>query len=228
MPEQLLNRRSEAPRVTLKVQRLSQEPAPSPWPKRLALLLAVAVGGALLGQLGSAVVSRMLSGGNTGGAASPLTRATTLSERLSEIDALLVNHDAGAALVLIDDGLAHFPNEPQLTGLRRRADDELKNRFRYQAFEQLLAKRNFGGAIALYDEISPDSSYRHRASQELPALRARYIAEQLEAGQAAAKFGQCPEARLIAARIQALDPSHGGARELIETCAGEGPAGRHP
>ncbi len=67
MPEQLLNRRSEAPRVTLKVKRLSQEPAPSPWPKRLALLLAVAVGGALLGQLGSAVVSRMLGGGNSGG-----------------------------------------------------------------------------------------------------------------------------------------------------------------
>lgn len=225
MPEQLLNRRSETPRVTLKVQRLASEPAKSPWPKRILLLLAVAVGGALLGQLGSALLSRLLGGGSNGGG-SVVTRAATLPERLAEIDALLVSRDTGAALVLIDDALARFPNEAQLTALRRRAEDELKNRFRYQAFELLLAKRNFGGAMALFEEISADSPYRHRAAQELPTVRARYIAEQLDAGQAAAKLGQCPEARLLAARIQALEPSHSGARELIETCAADGQARR--
>jgi hypothetical protein len=228
MPEQLLNRRSEAPRVTLKVQRLAHEPASSPWPKRLLLLLAVAVGGALLGQLGSALVSRLLSGNSSGGAGSTLTRAATLNERLGEIDALLMSRDSGSALVLIDDALTRFPSDPQLNALRRRAEEELKNRFRYQAFEQLLAKRNFGGALALFEELSADSPYRQRAAQELPALRSRHIAEQFEAGQMAAKLGQCPEVKLIAARIQAIEPSHSGARELIESCAGDGQAARRP
>lgn len=212
----------------MKVQRLASEPARSPWPKRLALLLAVAVGGALLGQLGSAVVSRLLGGSPGNSSGSVVTRAATLPERLGEIDGLLAHRDTGAALVLIDDGLARFPNDPQLNALRRRADDELKNRFRYQAFEQLLAKRNFGGALALFDEISADSPYRHRAAQELPTLRARYVAEQLDAGLAAAKLGQCPEARQIAGRIQAIEPSHSGARELIEACSADGPTARRP
>ena len=154
----------EAPRVTLKVQRLSQEPAPSPMAQAPSPPLGGGGGGALLGQLGSAVVSRMLGGGNTGGAAIP--HHATTCRAPGRIDALLVNHDAGAALVLIDDGGA-LSQQPQLTGLRRRADDELKNRFRYQAFEQLASPNWLWRRDCALRRISPDSSYRHRASREL-------------------------------------------------------------
>ncbi len=228
MAEQLLSRRSEAPRVTLKVQRAIQPTATSPWPRRLLLLLGVAVGGAILGQLGSTLLSTMLQGRSGNGGASILTRATSLPERIAEIDGLLLSRDSSAALLLIDDALAHFPNEPQLVTLRRRTEEELRNRFRYQTFEQLLAKRNYAAALALFDEISADSPYRHRAAQDLPSLRARFAAEQFDAAQAAAKLGQCDEARQLVSRVQALDPSHAGARAISESCNSDAASNRRP
>lgn len=225
MAEQLLTRRSEAPRVTLKVQRVAQPTTASPWPRRLLLLLGVAVGGAILGQLGSSLLSNMLQGQSS---SSIVTRAVSLADRKAEIEGVLLSRDSSAALLLIDDALAHFPNEPQLLTLRRRTEEEVRNRFRYQAFEQLLAKRNYAAAMALFDEIGTDSPYRHRAAQELPTLRARLVAEQFEAAQVAAKLGQCAEARLLASRVQALDPSHVGARALGENCGADPAASRRP
>lgn len=228
MAEQLLTRRSEAPRVTLKVQRVANPSAASPWPRRLLLLLAVAVGGAILGQLGSTVLSRMLQANRAGGSSSIVTRAMSLAERQAEIEGLLLSRDSSAALLLIDDALAHFPNDPQLVALRRRTEDELRNRFRFQSFELLVAKRNYAAALALYDEISADSPYRHRAAQELPVLRARYVAEQIEAAQIAAKLGQCAEARLLASRVQAIDPAHAGARAIEGSCGADSTSSRKP
>ena len=227
MAEQLLTRRSEAPRVTLKVQRVANPTTGSPWPRRLLLLLGVAVGGAILGQLGSALLSSMLQGRGSNGS-SIVTRAASLAERQAEIDAVLLSRDASAALLLIDDALAHFPNDPQLVALRRRTEEDVRNRFRYQAFEQMIAKRNFPAALALFDELGNDSPYRHRASQELPALRARYIADQMEAAQAAAKLGLCSEARQLAGRVQALEPAHSGARTLNESCTTDTSTARRP
>ena len=104
-------------------------PSTMEWPKRLLVLLGVAVGGALLGQLGSSLFTSVSSRGG-GGSASVLTRAGSLPERQAEIDALLGNRDYGAALLLIDEALLRFPGDAGLAAQKRRVEEEIKNRFR--------------------------------------------------------------------------------------------------
>jgi hypothetical protein len=225
MAEQLLSRRPENNRTTRKVEPIPLHAPPSRWYQRILLLLVIAVGGALVGHLGSQLTSRLLSDRTVaqpalphGGVSAALSEAATVSDRLLEIDQHMGNRDFGTALLLCDEALAFFPGDSQLQGRRQHAEDELHNRFRYQMFEQAAARRNYAAALALFNEIPADSLYKFRATQELPSVRSHLVGERLTAAQTAVKLGQCNEARVYAEGVLALDSSSSSARAVLAQC----------
>lgn len=237
MAEQLLSRRPENNRTTRKVEPIPLNQTSPPWYQRIVMLVLIAGGGAVVGHLGSQLTARLLSGRSAGaitalqqrpgGAPALLSAATTLSERLIEIDQHLAGRDFGTAFLLCDEALLLFPSENQVLVRRQHAEDELHNRFRYQMFEQAASRRNYTAAVALYNEIPSDSTYKLRAMQELPAIRSHIVGEKLSAAQTAAKLGECGEARLYANGVLAIDGSSLAARAVLEQCpakAGAAPA----
>jgi hypothetical protein len=233
MAEQLLSRRPESNRTTRKVEPISLIRPNPPWYQRVVMLILIAGGGAVVGHLGSQLTSRLLSGRSVtlpqrpgGVAPSLLSAAPSLSERLIEIDQHLSGRDFGTALLLCDEALTMFPSENQVLVRRQHAEDELHNRFRYQMFEQAATRRNYTAAVALYNEIPADSTYKLRAMQELPALRSHIVGEKLSSAQTAAKLGECSEARLYAGGVLAIDGASLAARAVLEQCPATGNANR--
>src|SRR3569832_1709755 len=100
MAEQLLSRRPENNRTTRKVEPISLRPRSAPWYQRILLLAVIAVGGALVGHLGSQLMARLLSdrppasallGSGRSGVIASLSAATSESDRLIEIDLHMQN-----------------------------------------------------------------------------------------------------------------------------------------
>lgn len=226
MAEQLLSRRPEHNRSTRKVEPIPLHAQRVPWYQRVALLTLIAVGGAVVGHLGSQLTARLLAGraaprllpSGPGVVAASLSSANSLSDRLVEIDEHMSNRDFGTALLLCDEALTLFPGDNQLQGRRQHAEDELHNRFRYQMFEQASARRNYAAALALFNEIPADSLYKFRAAQDLPSVRSHLVGERLAAAQSAAKLGQCNEARVYAESILVLDAASVSARAVLDQC----------
>jgi len=188
------------------------------------LTILIAFGGAVLGSLGSQVVAyltaeRAAPGPATARAASGLlSKATGAPERLAEIDQALQSRDFGTALLFAEEGLRLYPGDGQFNAKRQRAEDEIQNRFRYQALQSALTRQNFAAAMALFDEIQADSAFKLKATQELGTAREHFIAEQLRDGQAAARLALCAEAKSSAQAVLTLDSSNASARTLLTEC----------
>ena len=190
------------------------------------LTILIAFGGAVLGSLGSQVVA-YLTAERTAPSVTPsmaraasglLSKHLTAADRLQEIDQALQSRDFGTALLFSEEGLRLFPGDGQFNTKRQRAEDEIQNRFRFQALQSALTRRNFSAAMALFDEIQADSAFKFKATQELGTAREQYIAEQLRDGQAAAKLAQCAEAKSSAQAVLTLDTSNSAARALLAEC----------
>jgi hypothetical protein len=231
MPEQLLSRRPEGKRTTRKVEPIAAHP--TPWYQRALILIAIAAGGALLGNLGSQLTAYLLirpSGPATGAAngSTLLSNAPSLAARLNQIDQHLASRDFGTALLLCDEALAIYFSNSQVQIRRQRAEGELHNRFRYQMFEQAAARRNYAASLALWSEIPADSTYKVRATQELPTVRSHFVGERLSDAQTAQRLGQCNEARTYADSVLAIDRASVAARAVLDQCGaggGSAPAG---
>lgn len=201
------------------------------WHQRALLLMLIAVGGAVVGHVGSQLLARFLSArapvqGPTyssakRGDSAPLSGASSSAERLREIDTHLRNRDFGTALLLCDEAQGLFPGDRELLGRRQRAEDELHNRFRYQMFEQAAARRHYAAALALFNEIPADSAYKLRAAQALASVRSHFISEWLATAETAARLGQCNEARLYAAEILSIDGANVAARAVMAECSSQ-------
>jgi hypothetical protein len=135
-----------------------------------------------------------------------------------EIDQALQSRDFGAALLFAEEGLRLYPGDGQFNAKRQRAEDEIQNRFRFQALQAALTRQNFSAAMALFDEIQADSAFKSKATQELGSAREQYIAEQLRDGQAAAKLAQWAEAKTSAQAVLTLDSGNAAARTLLADC----------
>lgn len=228
MAEQLLSRRPENNRTTRKVEPISLRPRGGPWYQRILILVVIAGGGALVGHLGSQLMARLLTGRQPGaglagngarpGVVASLSAATTVSDRLIEIDQHMQNRDFGTALLLCDEALWLFPGEGQLLARRQHAEDELHNRFRYQMFQSAAAKRNYSAALALFNEIPAESMYKTRAMQELPSVRSHAVGDWLASAQMAVKLGQCAEARVYAQGVLSLDSGSVPAKAIMDQC----------
>ena len=218
-----LPKRADQQRNTTKV-----EPLPRPGRFNLkvsggVLTLLIALGGAVLGSLGSQVVAFLTAertpSGTAGSAATGLlSKLTTAGERLFEIDQALQAGEFGTALLFAEEGQRIFPGDPRFAGKQKRAEDEIQNRFRYQTMQAAIARLNFAAAMALFEEIPADSAFKGRASQDLGKAREQYIAEQLRDGQAAAKLALCDEAKSCAQAVLTVDSDNTTARSLIAEC----------
>lgn len=188
------------------------------------LTLLIALGGAVLGSLGSQVVAfltaeRSAPAGTPGRAATGLlSKAPTAGERLFEVDQALQTGEFGTALLLAEEGQRLFPGDPRFSGKQKRAEDEIQNRFRYQTMQAAIARLNFAAAVALFDEIPGDSAFKSKATGELASAREQYIAEQLRDGQAAVKLALCDEAKMSARAVLTLDSENAAARGLLAEC----------
>jgi hypothetical protein len=192
------------------------------------LTLLIALGGAVLGSLGSQVVAfftaeRTSPAGTRGQAATGLlSKAATPGERLFEIDQALQAGEFGTALLFAEEGQRLYPGDPRFAGKQKRAEDEIQNRFRYQTMQAAIARLNFAAAVALFDEIPADSAFKGKASQDLGKAREQYIAEQLRDGQTAVKLALCDEAKTCAQAVLTVDSDNTTARSLIAECEKSG------
>lgn len=190
------------------------------------LTILIALGGAVLGSLGSQVVAFFTSAAERssnsavqGRAVSGLlSKGATAPDRLLEIDQLLQSRDFGTALLFCEEGLRLYPGDTRFNAKRQRAEEEIQNRFRYQSMQSAIGRLNFAAAMALYEEISADSTFKLKATQELGSARDQYIAEQLRDGEAAAKLAQCSEAKACAQAVLNLDKDNAAARTLVAEC----------
>lgn len=187
------------------------------------LTLLIALGGAVLGSLGSQVVAfltaeRSAPAGTPAHATGLLSKAPTAGERLFEVDQALQAGEFGTALLLAEEGQRLYPGDPRFSGKQKRAEDEIQNRFRYQTMQAAIARLNFAAAVALFDEIPGDSAFKSKATGELAKAREQYIAEQLRDGQAAVKLALCDEAKTSAQAVLTLDSDNAAARGLLAEC----------
>ncbi len=195
------------------------------------LTILIALGGAVLGSIGSQVVAYVTAErapqAVSASAARPVTgllsKSSTAADRLTEIDQALQNRDFGAALLFAEEGLRLFPGDARFNVKRQRAEEEIQNRFRYQSLQTALTRQNFPAAMALFDEIQTDSTFKFKATQDLSTARDQYITEQLRDGQAAAKLAQCAEAKLSAQAVLAVDSSNAAAQTLVADCSKSAP-----
>jgi hypothetical protein len=197
------------------------------------LTVIIALGGAVLGSLGSQIVAYLTvdrqanstSGVGPGGAGTAghpvsglLSKAGAAADRLQEIEQALQNRDFGTALLLSEEGLRLYPGDTQFNAKRQRAEDEIQNRFRYQTLQSAITRQNFVAALALYDEIPAESSFKLKATEDLGTAREQYIAEQLRDAQTAAKLAQCSEAKASAQAVLAVDSNNSPAKIVLAEC----------
>lgn len=189
------------------------------------LTILIALGGAVLGSLGSQVVAFFTSAERSSNSAIQgravsglLSKGATAPDRLLEIDQMLQSRDFGTALLFCEEGLRLYPGDTRFNAKRQRAEEEIQNRFRYQSMQSAIGRLNFAAAMALYEEISADSTFKLKATQELGSARDQYIAEQLRDGEAAVKLALCSEAKACAQAVLNLDKDNAAARTLVAEC----------
>lgn len=205
----------------------------------LSLTILVALGGAALGSLGSQLVALITSSqhrdaAGTGTTESPgpsasatsssgsvglLSKAPSAAERFVEIEQALQSREFTTALLLAEEGLRLYPGDTQFNVKRQRAEEELQNRFRLQAFELAVERQNYPAALALFEEVSADSSYKTKATEALAHVRTKYIESQLTIAQNAMQLSQCAEARAFAQEVLAQDSSNQQAKLIVSECA---------
>ena len=84
--------------------------------------------------------------------------------------------------------------------------------------QSAIGRLNFAAAMALYEEITADSTFKLKATQELGSARDQYIAEQLRDGEAAMKLALCSEAKACAQAVLNLDKDNAAAHTLVAEC----------
>lgn len=186
------------------------------------LVLAVALGGAAVGSLGSQLLARftMRSNGQPAGNKPPVLvlRAETAEGRLAEIDQALTQHDASLALILCDEALRQSPGDAQILSRRKRAEDTQLDRFRLEMIEQAISRRNFAAAVAIAEDISAGSPIRAQASLRIQRVLDPFLSGLLDEADRAAKLSLCPEVRTILSQVLQLEPQNSRAQEILSAC----------
>ena len=186
------------------------------------LVLAVALGGAAVGSLGSQLLARftMRPNGQPAGNKPPVLvlRSETAEGRLAEIDQALTQHDASLALILCDEALRQSPGDAQILSRRKRAEETLLDRFRLEMIEQAISRRNFAAAVAIAEEISAGSPIRAQASLRIQRVLEPFLASLLDEADRAAKLSLCPEVRTILSQVLQLEPQSSRAQEILSAC----------
>ena len=187
-----------------------------------ALVVAVALGGAAVGSLGSQLLARLTlrkaGPATTSKAPLLLLRSETLEGRLAEIDQALAQHDSSMALLLCEEALRQNPSDPQLLLRRKRAEEEQLDRFRFEMLDQAISRRNFAAAVALAEEISAGSPLRAQAQTRIQSVVAPYVKSLLDEAERAVKLSLCSEARTILSQVLELDPQNSRAQEILSAC----------
>jgi hypothetical protein len=224
----------KAPRISSGTMRLATVSGKDrAWLRTGALVVAVALGGAAIGSLGSQLLARLTlqsSGAGSANKAPLLLKSQSPSGRLAEIDQALLEHDASTALILCDEALRGSPGDPQLTARRKRAETEQLDRFRLEMLEQAISRRNHSATIALAEEISASSPQRAKADGRVQTVMASYVSDLLGEADRAAKLSLCSEARALLSHVLKLQPQNSRAQEILSACptsATGAPAGGH-
>ncbi len=185
------------------------------------LVLAVALGGAAVGSLGSQLLARLTlrpNGQPANKTPVMVLRAETAEGRLAEIDQALTQHDASLALILCDEALRQSPGDPQILSRRKRAEEAQLDRFRLEMIEQAISRRNFAAAVAIAEEISAGSPFRAQASLRIQRVLDPFLSGLLEEADRAAKLSLCPEVRTILSQVLQLEPQNSRAQEILSAC----------
>ena len=192
------------------------------WLRTGILVVAVALGGAAIGSLGSQLLARLTVQSSNRGAVhkAPLLmlKSNTPSGQLAEIDHALLVHDSATSIILCDEARRGSPGDPQLMARRKRAEEEQLDRFRLEMIEQAISRRNYAAAAALAEEISAASPQRVQATTRLQAVLVPFLDGLLAEADRAAKLSLCNEARALLSQVLQLHPQNGRAQEILASC----------
>ncbi len=149
--------------------------------------------------------------------------ATASSDEVAEDDAALIQRHLEAAdeAVTADDweqardearaALDIDPDEERALELATRAETELENRERYDAFMDAVEAGDYREVAATFDSIDRESVYRVKGQPEHDRMRDEYVEQTERRARRAARRGQCDQLRRIAADARSIWPEAGSA-----------------
>ena len=220
MPESRSTRTATRTSGTMRIETISAKDRA--WLRTGGLVIAVALGGAAVGSIGSQLLARLTmqnqARGTTHKAPLLLLRATTSAGQLAEIDKALVAHDAATAIILCDEALRGSPGDPQLMARRKRAEEAQLDRFRLEMIEQAISRRNYAAATALAEEISAGSPLRTQATTKIQTVLEPFLDSLLAEADRAAKLALCSEARALLVQVLQLSPQNSRAQAILAAC----------
>ena len=192
------------------------------WLRTGVLVVAVAIGGAAIGSLGSQLLARLTvqsaNRGTVPKAPLLLLKSNTAAGQLAEIDQALLIHDSATAIILCDEALRGSPGDPQLMARRKRAEEDQLDRFRLDMIEQAISRRNYAAATALAEEISAASPQRAQATTRIQDVLTPFLDGLLSEADRAAKLSLCNEARALLSQVLQLHPQNSRAQEILASC----------
>lgn len=192
------------------------------WLRTGILVVAVALGGAAVGSLGSQLLARLTMQSTNRGSAHKapllLLQASSAKGQLAEIDQALLAHDVATAIILCDEALRGNPGDPQLMLRRKRAEEEQLDRFRLEMIDQAISRHNYAAASALAEEISAASPQRAQATSRIQTVIEPFLQSLLAEADRAAKLSLCNEARALLSQVIQLQPQSARAQEILASC----------
>jgi len=96
------------------------------------------------------------------------------------------------------EALALDTSNDEARTIRDKAAREQVNELRHDDFVSAVQNRNYAGAVAAFEKISPQSVYKNRAREHLDELHTQFLTEKKKQAAALAKAGKCAQLAKLA------------------------------
>jgi len=145
--------------------------------------------------------------------------AVVFARQLGEVDSAL---KAGNWMAAIDLCKSLEPQdvEGQCASRRKQAESEQAAKTAFLAFRDAAERSDTDLAVAKYQSIPEDSTYKGQAQVLWPVVRDSYSKQYLAQATKAAGQGRCDEARGLGDLVAAVDPENEGLAPIRRRCPG--------
>ncbi len=184
----------------------------------VAALLLVSVAGYALLKPGKTSGPTVTAGSNVEPPKPSADAEVQVAKLLLEADKAFKSEDWDAALQKADAALKLDPTQELARDKKTRALSEAKNKKAYAAFVGAAEKNDLDSALASYNEITADSTYRGKGADKIAEVRRAYVRTHLDAAKKSKSQGRCDEARQHVEAVLTVEDGNSEAQEIVRSC----------
>ncbi len=141
-----------------------------------------------------------------------------VAKLMMDADHAIKAEDWDQALAKANAALALDSQQDLARDRKSKAEAEMKNRTAYANFVAAAGKSDYDSALASFGEISADSIYRPKGTDQFGKVKQAYIRTHLDAAKRAKTANKCDEARQHVEAILAVDDAQSEAKDVLRTC----------